>query len=170
MDERQTPDVEQTRRSRVPTVVISVLAAVALFAALYVVVKSLRRVNPEPVPVALRNAPPDTGLVVCRASLRRKARTLEIRCRTTRKQLKDGMSPQQDSLGRECDSAIARFLDHIAAFDSVKREDRKAAADSLKAEYARAKAEVNAFTRFGRGTNEVSEDSLNQELKKLISE
>ena len=170
MDERPTPDAEKPRRSRGPAVVISVLAAAALFAALYVVVRSLRRVNPEPLPVALKTAPPDTGFVLFRANLRRKARTLEIRCRTTRKQRKDEMSPQQDSLGRECDSTIALFRSHIAAFDSVKREDRKAAADSLKAEYARAKAEVNAFTRFDRGAGSVSEDSLDLELKKLISE
>jgi len=170
MDERQTPEVERPKRNPAALVVVGVLAAVALAAALYVVVKSLRRVETGPVPVALQTAPPDTGLVMFRASLRRKVRTLDIRCKTKRKQFKDGLTPRQDSLSGECDSAIALVFAHIAAFDSVKREDRKAAVDSLKAEYERAKAEVNVFSRSGLNAGEVSNDSLDLELKKLISE
>jgi hypothetical protein len=170
MDERQTPEVERPRRNPAALVVVGMLAAVALVAALYVVVKSLRRVKPEPVPVALRTAPPDTALVSFRANMRRKVRMLELRCKTKRKQLKDGLTPQQDSLSGECDSAIALILTHVAAFDSVKREDRKAAVDSLKADYARARARVNVFMRSGRSVGEVSDDSLDEELKKLMSE
>jgi hypothetical protein len=170
VDERQPPEVDRPRRSPAAIVVVSVLAVLALAAALYVIVKSLRRVTPESVPVALQNPPPDTGFVFFRASLRRKVRTLEMRCRTKRKQLEGGLSPRQDSLSRECDSAVAMVLAHIAAFDSVTRSDRKAASDSLKAEYERAKARVNAFTRSGLGGDGVSNDSLDRELKKLISE
>jgi hypothetical protein len=169
MDERQMPEVERPRRSPA-LVLVGVLAAVALAAALYVVVKSLRRVRTDPLPVALQTAPPDTGLVMFRANMRRKVRTLEIRCRTKRKQLKDGLTPRQDSLSRECDSAIALVLTHVAVLDSVRREGRKAAAESLRAEYARVRAKVNAFTRSRPGAGEVSDDSLDEELKKLISE
>jgi hypothetical protein len=170
MDERRTPEAEQAKRHSAVLVVAGVLAAVAMVAALYVVARSLRLVKPEPIPAALRTAPPDTGLVNFRASMRRKARTLQVRCRTTRKQFRDGLTPHQDSLSRDCDSAIALFLTHVAALDSVKREGRKAAADSLKAEYVRVKARVNVFTRSGRRSGEISDDSLDQELKKLISE
>jgi len=154
MDERQPPEVERPRRSPAVLVVVSVLAVLALAAALYVIVKSLRRVTPEPIPVALQTAPPDTALVIFRASMRRKVRTLDIRCRTKRKQLAGGLNPEQDSLSRECDSAIASIRTRVTALDSVRRENEK----------------VNAFTRSGLGAGEVSDDSLNAELKKLISE
>jgi len=169
MDEQQTPGAEKPRRSRAALFVVTVLLVLALAAAVYVVTRSLRRVEPEPVPVALQTAPPDTGFVLFRAGLRRKVGTLETRCRTKRKQLASELSSLQDSLSRECDSAVALVRAHVAAFDSVKRSDRKAAADSLKAEYERAKARVNAFTRSGQ-RGEVSEDSLDRELKRLISE
>ena len=170
MDERQTPEVESPKRSPAALVVVGVLAALALAAALYVVVKRLRRVQTGPVPVALRTAPPDTGLVNFRAGLRGKAHTLKVRCRMTRQRLQNKLTPSQDSLGRECDSAIAGLLAHVTALDSMKREERKAAADGLRAEYESVKVKVNVFTRSGLGGNEVSDDSLNAELKKLISE
>jgi hypothetical protein len=170
MDAQQKPEVEEPKRNPAALAVVGVLAVVALAAALYVTVRSLRRVQTSPVPIALRTAPPDTGLVVFRASMRRKVRTLETRCKLKRKRLKNGLNPQQDSLSRECDSAIALILIHVTALDSVKREDRKMAAGSLRAEYARVKGKVNAFTRSGLGRGEVSDDSLDAELKKLIGE
>lgn len=170
MDERQPPEVERPKRSPATLVAVSVLAVLALAAALYIILKSLRRVTPEPIPVALQTAPPDTALVLFRASMGRKVRMLEIRCRVKRKQLAGGLNPEQDSLSRECDSAIVSIRTHITALDSVRRENRKAAADSVKAEYARVKEKVNAFTRSGMGGEEVSDDSLDRELKKLISE
>jgi hypothetical protein len=161
MNERQSPEVERTRRSPAVVIVVS---------ALYVVVKSLRRVKTGPVPVALRTAPPDTGFVIFRVNMKRKVRTFQIRCKMKRKQLKEGLTPLEDSLGRECDTAIALILAHVAAFDSVKRQDRMAAADSIRAEYERVKLKVRVFTRSGLGGGEVSDDSLDRELQKLISE
>jgi len=172
MDERQMPEAERPRRSPVLTAAVLVVAVAALAGALYVVARNLKKVSVVPASVDTlaipRPLPPDTAFVVFRAGMRRKVRTLEIRCRLARKQLKDGLTPQQDSLSRECDSALALILAHVAAFDSVKREGRKAAAADLKAEYARARAKVNVFARSGRHVGEVSDDSLDMELKKLI--
>lgn len=150
-------------------ILISALAAAALIVALLVVARSLRKVVPEPLPPGLKTAPPDTAFVLFRASTRRKVNALAIRCRAKRKELGDSMTASQDSMSRECDSAIASLVRHIAAFGSVSREGRKVAAESLTAEYNRAKLKVLDFTRSGL-VGEVSEDSLDRELKKLMSE
>jgi hypothetical protein len=170
VDEQQTPEARQPRHGRALVIVISALAAATLLVAFLVVARSLRKVVPEPLPSGLKTAPPDTAFAVFRASTRHKVNALSIRCREKRQQLGDSMTSSQDSMSRECDSAIASLLYHIAAFDTVSRGGRKAAAESLTAEYGRAKLKVRVFTRSGLGGNEVSEDSLDQELRTLISE
>jgi len=170
VDEQQTPEVGQPRRGRALVIIVSVLAAATLVVALLVVARSLRKVVPEPLPPGLKTAPPDTALVIFRASTRRKVNALSIRCRFKRGQLGDSMTSSQDSMSRECNTAIASLLHHIVAFDTVSREGRKVAAESLTAEYDRAKLKVRDFTRSGLGGSEVSEDSLDQELRTLISE
>jgi hypothetical protein len=102
--------------------------------------------------------------------MRRKALNLAARCASERRQLGKGMIPSQDSLGRECDSAITSVLGRIAALDTVSRANRKAAADSVRAEYERAKLMVRTFTRTGLPSDTIPEDSLDKEIKKLISE
>ena len=54
--------------------------------------------------------------------------------------------------------------------DTVRRENRKVASDSVKAEYERAKLKVRTFTRSGLQSDMIDEDSLDEEIKKLISE
>ena len=170
MDERQTPEAERSRTARVLTSVGVVLAAVALAVALFVVAGSFRRVAPEPLPPALKTAPPDTALIAFRGSIRRKVGYLSARCESKRKQLGSRMTPTQDSLSRECNSAIASVVGRIGALDTVSRANRKAAADSVRAEYYRAKLKVRVFTRSGRRSDSIDEDSLDTEIKKLISE
>ena len=170
MDVQQTPEAGPAGRPRARAAVISVLAAAALAVALVVVARSVRRVEPAPLPSALRTAPPDTALVSFRAGIRRKVKTLAARCASKRKQLGEGMTLEQASMSRKCDSAIASVLVRVAALDTVKREGRKAAADGVRAEYERAKLEVRAFTRSGLRRELVDGDSLDEELKKLISE
>lgn len=148
---------------------VTALAVVAFVVALFVVVKCLRKVQPEQLPPALRQAPPDTAYVLFRASTRSKVSTLSIRCRLKRKDLGHAMTPAQDSMGRECDSAIAAALGRIAAFDTVSRDGRKVAAESITAAYDRAKLVVRYFTRSGLGGNEISDDSLDRELKRLTN-
>ncbi len=147
-----------------------VLAAAAVAVALFVVAISLRKVNPEPLPPALQTAPPDTALVVFRASMRRKVANLSARCESKRKRLGGRMTAAQDSLGRGCDSVIASVLARVAVLDTIARENRKAVSDSVKAEYGRAKLQVRTFTRSGLRSDMIDEDSLDQEIKKLISE
>jgi sugar-specific transcriptional regulator TrmB len=147
-----------------------VLVAAALVVAGFLVVRSLRSVKPEPLPPSLKPVPPDTGLVVFRASIRRKVMNLASRCKSKRKQLGDGMTPQLDSLGRECDSAISSVLGRIAALDTMSRENRRTAADSIRAAYERAKLKVRVFARTVLDADTVNEDSLDREIKKLISE
>jgi hypothetical protein len=174
MDERQTPEGERPKRSPVTAVVALVIGVAAVAGALYVVAKNVKKVSLVPTSVdttaIIKPIQPDTGFVRVSANFRGKAHTLKVRCRMTRTRLKGKLTPSQDSLGRECDSAIALLLTHVAAFDSLKREDRRAAAGNLKAEYVRARAKVNVFTRSGLGAGDVSDDSLDAELKKLISE
>ena len=170
MDEQQTPEAGRPPKRRVPTVVGVVLVAAALVVAGVLVVRSFRSVKPEPLPPSLRTAPPDTGFVVFRASIRSKVMNLAARCRSKRKQLGKGITPRVDSLGRECDSSISSVLGRIAAFDTVRREDRKAAADSIKAAYEQAKLKVRVFARTVLDADTIDEDSLNREIKKLISE
>jgi hypothetical protein len=170
VDEQQTPAAGRSRTGRTLSSVGVVLAAAALAVAGFVVVRSFRKVRPEPLPPSLKTAPPDTGLVVFRVSTRRKVINLSARCRSTRKKLGDQITPEQDSLGRECDAAIAAVLGRIAALDTVRRENRKVAADSVRAAYNRAKLKVRAFTRSGPRSDTIPEDSLDREIKKLISE
>jgi hypothetical protein len=170
VDEQQTPEAGRPRTGRAAAAVGIVLAAAAVAAALFVVATSIRKVKPEPLPPALQTAPPDTALVVFRASMRRKVMNLSARCESKRKRFDGRMTPGQDSLGRECDSAIASVLVRIAAFDTVKRENRNAASDSVKAEYERAKLKVRTFTRSGLRGDTIDEDSLDEEIKRLISE
>ena len=147
-----------------------VLAAAALAIALFVVVRSLRNVKPEPLPPSLKTAPPDTALVAFRGSIRRKVRNLSVRCESKRKLLGSRMTPLQDSLSRESDSAITSVLGRISALDTVRRENRKMAADSIRAGYERAKLKVRIFTRSASRSDLIDEDSLDREIKKLISE
>ena len=170
VNEPQTPESGQPRRGRARVIVIAVLAAATLVAALFVVASSLRKVQPEALPPALRTAPPDTALVVFRASMRRKLRNLSARCESKRTQFSEGMTPEQDSMSRGCDSAIAAVLARVAALDTVKRENRKGAAEGVKAEYERAKLKVRVFTRSGLRRDGTDEDSLDEELRKFISE
>jgi hypothetical protein len=169
VDEQQTPESGPTRMSRA-AVFGMVLAAAALVVALLVVATSFRKVRPEPLPPSLITAPPDTGLVVFRTSMRRKVANLSARCESKRKRFGDRITAEQDSLGRECDSAIASVLVRIAELDTVNRDNRKSVSDSVKAEYERAKLKVRTFTRSGLQSDTINEDSLDEEIKKLISE
>jgi hypothetical protein len=147
-----------------------VLAVAALVVAGLVVVRSLRSVRPEPLPPSLKTASPDSVFLAFRAGMRRKAMALSARCQSERRRLGNGMTRLEDSLSRECDSSIVSVRRRIAVLDTVAKENRKAATDSVKAEYERAKLKVRVFTRTGPGSDTINEDSLDREIKKLISE
>jgi hypothetical protein len=168
--DQQTPEAGPQPKRRAPNLVGVLLVAAALVVAGFLVVRSFRSIKPEPLPPSLKTAPPDTGFVVLRASIRSKVRSLAARCEAKRKQLGSRVTPRTDSLSRGCDSAISSVLGRIAAFDTVRRENRKAAADSIKAGYERAKLEVRVFTRMVLDADTINEDSLDREIKKLISE
>jgi hypothetical protein len=170
MDEQRTPETGRPQSGRALTSVGVVLAAAALVVAGFLVVTSFRNVKPEPLPPSLKTVPPDTGFVVFRASMRRKVMNLATRCESKRKQLGNGLTPRLDTLGRECDSAISSVIGRIAAFDTVRRENRKTAADSAKAAYERARLKVRVFARTVLDADTIDEDSLDRELKRLISE
>lgn len=170
MAEQQMPESGQQRNARIFVVLVTALAAVAIVVALLVVVRSLHRVQPEQLPSALKPEAPDTGFVIFRASTRHKVNALSVRCKLKRKALGDSITPAQDSMSRECDSAITAVLDRMAAFDTVSRGGRKVAADSITAIYNRAKLVVRAFTRSGPAGSDIRDDSLDRELNRLISE
>jgi len=163
--DQQTPESGRQSKRRALNPVGVVLVAAALVVAGFLVVRSFRSLPPS-----LRTAPPDTGLVAFRVSIRRKVRNLSARCESKRKLLGSRMTAEQDSLNRECDSAIASVLGRIAVLDTVRRENRKTVADSIRTGYERAKLKVRAFARMALDSDTIDEDSLNRELKKLISE
>ncbi len=169
MDRQPTPETGPPRLGRGRVVVVTLLGGAILAVALFVVASTLRRVEPAKLPPSLKQAPPDTALVNFRASIRRKLRALSTRCASKRKDLGRSMTPSQDSLGRECDSAIAAVLVRVAALDTVKRQHRQEAADSVKAVYERAKLKVRVFTRSGLRHDLLDEDSLDTELRRFIS-
>ncbi len=170
MVEPQTAEPGRSGANRVVVALGMAMAAFALAAALFVVAKSLRRVRPEPLPPSLKTAPPDTGLVMFRASMRRKVTNLMARCESKRKQLGGRMTPAQDSLSRRCDSAIAEVRGRIAAFDTISRANRKVSADSVRSAYDRAKLAARLFTRSATWSDVIGQDSLDLEIKRLISE
>jgi hypothetical protein len=170
VDEQKTPEAGRPQTGRALTSVGVILAAAALAVAGFVVVRSLRNVRPEPLPPSLRTAPPDSVFFAFRSGMRRKAMGLSVRCQSERRRLGNRMTRLEDSLSRECDSAIASVRRRIAVLDTVAKENRKVATDSVKAEYERAKLKVRVFTRTGLGSDTISEDSLDREIKKLISE
>jgi hypothetical protein len=141
-----------------------------LAAALFGVARNLGRVQPAVLPLALKTPPPDTGLALFRASIRRKTQNLSARCQSRRKSLAGRMTPAQDSLSEECDSAIAEVVRRVAAFDTTSRANRKADADSVRAAYGRAKLAVRAFTRSEQQIAPTGDDSLDREIRRLISE
>lgn len=167
----QEPDTENgpPRMGRGRAVVVTLLGAAILAAALFVVTSTLRRAEQAKLPSALKQAPPDTAFVGFRASIRRRLRALSIRCASKRKDFGWNITPSQDSLSRECDSAIAAVLARVAVLDTVKRQHRQAAADSVKAEYERARLKVRIFTRSGMRRDLPDEDSLDTELRRFIS-
>jgi hypothetical protein len=169
VDQQPIPETGPPRHGRGRIVVGAVLAAAILAAALFVVVRSLRSVEPAALPPSLKTPPPDTALVAFRASIRRRVRTLSARCASKRKEFGEELTAEQDSLSRGCDSAIAAVLARVAALDTVKRENRKEAADSVRAEYERAKLKVRVFTRSGLRRDQIDEDSLDAELEKFVS-
>ncbi len=168
--DQQIPEPGPQPKRRPPNMAGVLLITAALVVAGFLVVRSFRSIKPEPLPPSLKTAPPDTGFVVLRASIRSKVRSLAARCEAKRKQLGNRMTPRIDSLSRGCDSAISSVLGRIAAFDTVRRENRKAAADSIKAGYERAKLDVRVFTRTVLDADTINEDSLDREIRKLISE
>jgi hypothetical protein len=168
--DEQTPEAGRPQTGRALTSVGVVLAAAALAVAGFVVVRSLRNVRPEPLPPSLRTAPPDSVFFAFRSGMRRKATGLAARCQSERRRLGNGMTPSRGSLGRECDSAITAVRLRIAVLDTIAKANRKTATDSVKAEYERAKLKVRAFTHTVPGSDTIAEDSLNREIKKLISE
>lgn len=157
-------------RSRGGVIVSVCLVAAAVVVAALVVAKNARRVSTGPVPVALQAVPTDTGLTAFRVGLWRKTKALERRSEGKMKLLDGELSPAADSLLKLSRAGIAGLLAGLARLDSVPESGRKAAQDSLKAEYERVKADVNAFTRLRMAGSVPNEDSLDEEVRKLIGE
>jgi hypothetical protein len=149
------------------TVVVGlvVLAAAAFFA-----VRGMSRVHVVKPPPGMEPVVRDTAYSIFRRGITHKAGGLRVRCRMKLKQLGMKLTPALDSMSRGCDSAITALLLRVAAFDSVARPDRRAWTLLVKVEYDSAKALVNRFTRHGTGLSPFDEDSLERELRELISD
>jgi hypothetical protein len=149
-------------------IAIAVVAA-AVGAALFVVVRNAKKVDLGNVPPALQPVAPDTAMRGFRNNMARKIKNLRARCKTFR--LKAGkLTPEQDSLSRLCDSGIASLRSELKSMDTCRTKlSRKLASDSLKVRYDMVHVNVRAFSKSG-SEQDIEPDSLDEELKKLLTE
>lgn len=158
----------RTRRTGAGTAATGLLVAAAVVVAVLVVIRNARKVSPGPVPNALQSPTTDTTFAGFRAGLWRKTKALEKRYIGREQLLQGKLTPPEDSLLQLSRAGTRRIFAGLARLDSVPVAGRKAAQESLKAEYEVVKSHVNAFARLGREGSMISEDSLDAEVRKLI--
>lgn len=148
-----------------------VTVAAALVGAVFVVVRSARRVRLEPPPVSLRQTPRDSLLLSSCRGMQRRIQQTERRIGRHRQQA-GNLTPAQDALARQSDSAVAAVRRHLARFDSLDGyELRRALMDSIKREYDSLRLIVKLLGRaVGSPEDSVDVDSLDAEVKRLVSE
>jgi hypothetical protein len=144
------------------------VVAAAVAGAVFVVLKNARKVSTGPVPEALQPVRADTGFAAFRAGLWRKVKVLDRRCKGKEQLLQGKLTPVEDSLLSLSRAGIKSLFVGLARLDSVPGPGRKVAQDSLRAEYELVKSNVNAFARSGKVGPDISDDSLDAEVRRLV--
>jgi hypothetical protein len=149
---------------------VIIIAGVALLAAAgFVIVSNTRNVTTGPVPDALLPVQRDTSFNGVRKLLTYKTGVLERRYRDRRDSLKTP-SPELESLIHSCDSSLTATRTVLTAMDTARTaRARSAVAGAARREYARAKELVARFLHVVRSDASLEEDSLDQEMRQLIS-
>ena len=153
------------------TVLVTLAVLVALGGAVLVVTRSARKAKLGPAPVSFRKSPKDSTLVSFQRGMLRRA-WMTAR-RIERKQAQAGtLTPRQDSLAGRSDSAVAAMRHRLMLLDSLPTVARRwALMESIKDEYLDLRQLVQDFVRSVTPTEDtLGEDSLDTELRKLISE
>jgi len=152
-------------------VVLVVVIVVAVGAAVGVVVRASRRIQPVEVPHNLVPQTPDTAFVRFRRGKRRQLAKLERRYQKYRD--RDSVhTAEQDSLIRVIDSGFAAVRAELAVLDTLTAgRARIELAKRIRTAYAELKKPVYRFTgTFAPAVPDVNPDSLDEVLRRLISE
>ena len=142
---------------------------VAVVPGVFVVLHNVRKVTTGPVPFSLVKVPPDTTLKYSVRQIGGKVWRLRQRLARHRRAVAQ-LNADQTALGVAADTALARTSVLVAVADSCAESVRKRALrDSAKVLYAEAKEAVRVFTA-SLGRPELNADSLDEELKGILSE
>jgi hypothetical protein len=163
----------ESPRGRLPTAVTAVVAVVVvtlLGVAGFVIVTNARQVTTGPVPDAIVPRQRDTSYAGLHRLLAYKLGVLRRRYVPRRDSLST-RTPLQETLIRSCDSSIAATQVLLAAMDTVRTgRGRKAAGAEVRHSYEAAREVVARFMATVRFSESLDEDSLDQEMKKLIGD
>ena len=155
---------------RVLGAAVVVVAIVGIGLAALVVVRSTSRIRLEKPPVMLGKPPAEQELAMFKSDIKRRIARLTHRYDKFRSGSRK-LTPEQDSLARVCDSGFVRVRADAAVLDTIMVSRR---AEELKhvvaQEYKGLLASVTQFTRTFTKVSVPELDSLNLELRKLISE
>ena len=136
---------------------------------MFVVVRNVRRVTTGPVPFSLKNVSPDTTLKYSVRQIGSKVWRLDRRLARHRRAVGQ-LNANQAALGIAADTALARTSVLVVVADSCTESTRKRTLrDSAKFLYVEAKEAVRVFTA-SLGRPELNADSLDEELKGILSE
>jgi hypothetical protein len=171
METPETQPEEQPRGApRWLTLLIAVAVLAAVGGAIIVVVKTAGRTGAGPAPVSLKVMPFETVVRGFKHGMLGRV-SVNVRRVNRHRQEAGTLNPHQDSLARLCDSAIARIRSRTMRLDSLPTKPaRVAMMDSLRHAYDSLRALVGAFVRSVGSKEEPDQESLDIELKNLISE
>ncbi len=147
-----------------------VVGLAGLIAAVVVVVRTAKHVRPGPAPVTLAPLPKDTLGLKLRYNLRTRVATQERRLAKYRP-LAQRAGPKQESLALECESLLAGLARGVAQFDSLPNyHARRTLYDSLMSHYEELRSRIRRLIRSVDSSVSEQDDSLEVELRRLLSE
>jgi hypothetical protein len=156
-----------------PIALAALVLAAALAVAGFVIVSNARRIsNPKP-DVTLGDLDADTKWRLFRGSFTRRLARVGLRIRTVRARLAEAPAaiPEVESLLVAADSALARLGRASSALDTVLTPEGRAAARSgLRLPYDSLRGIVKQAGLLAGSQDWLDEDSLDVELKRLISD
>jgi len=170
----ETPEIQPEEKPRVAprwlTVLVAIVVLAATGGAVVVVVKTAAKAGAAQAPLSLKTMPFDAVVRGFKSGMMRRISTNARRVKRHRQET-GTLNPQQDSLARLCDSALDRIRSRTMRLDSLSTKPaRTALMDSLRHEYSSVRALVGAFARSVGSKDGPDQESLDIELRNLISE